>query len=144
MDKSYAFVVESDVFHTISLNNSLSIGQRWMNGLESSPIFIKTNLFPQVCAGTTWDGEYFYLENDPGASLNPSTNDTLDGGIKYSGIVNGIVFGSISFLPEDFSIEMIEMLDAAMQSSPVIIEIPENVPVDIGWTWDGNTFNPPA
>ncbi len=144
MDKNYAFVVESDVFHTISLSDSLSIGQRWMTGLESNPIFIKTNLFPEVCAGTIWDGNYFYLEDNPEASINPSSNDILSGGIKYSGIVNGVVFGSISFLPEDFPSEIIEMLDAAMQSDPVIIQIPGNVSVDVGWTWNGIEFNPPS
>lgn len=33
---------------------------------------------------------------------------------------------------------------AALRSSPTIVEVPYDSPVDTGWTFDGTNFNPPA
>lgn len=142
MDKSYAFITGSDVFHTIVLSDTVTIGQRWIDGMDSNPQFIKSNLYPQLCFGSTWDGNNFYLpeSEDP---IIPTETDTMGGNIKFAGIVDNTVFGMITFDVESFSSEYIEMLDAAMQSDPYVIEIPNDLPVDTGWTYDGNSFQQP-
>jgi len=119
MDKGYAFIVGSDVFHTIFLSDTVTIGQRWIDGMSSNPYFIKSNL------------------EDP---ILPTETDEMSGNIKFAGIVNETVFGIITFDVESFSPQHIEMLDAAMQSDPFVVEIPQGLSVDIGWTYDGNIF----
>ena len=139
MDKGYAFITGSDVFHTIFLSDTVTIGQRWIDGMSSNPYFIKSNLFPSLCFGSTWDGNSFYLPNseDP---ISTTETDEMGGNIKFAGIVNGTVFGIITFDVESFSSQHIEMLDAAMQSDPFVIEIPHYMNVDAGWTYDQYGF----
>ena len=139
MDKGYAFITGTDVFHTIFLSDTVTIGQRWIDGMSSNPYFIKSNLYPQLCFNSTWDGNNFYLPNseDP---ISPTGTDEVGGNIKFAGIVNDTVFGIITFDVESFSSQHIEMLDAAMQSDPFVVEIPQGLSVDAGWTYDGNMF----
>jgi hypothetical protein len=33
---------------------------------------------------------------------------------------------------------------AGFSSKPIIVEIEENSPVTLGWTYDGSTFTPPS
>lgn len=33
---------------------------------------------------------------------------------------------------------------AAWRSNPTIVEVDPDSPVEVGWTWDGENFNPPA
>lgn len=139
MDKSYAFITGSDVFHTIVLSDSVTVGQRWINGMDSNPQFIRCNMYPSLCVGAIWDGNSFYLP-DSEEPIVPTETDTMGGNIKYAGIVDNTVFGMITFDIESFSSQYIEMLDAAMQSSPYVIEIPEGLNVDTGWTYDGFSF----
>ena len=143
MDKAYAFVTNSDVFHAVVLSDTLTIGQRWITGMDSNPSWVKCNLYPSVCSGSTWDGNYFYLP-DTNTPIVEDLEDNLNGSVKYAGIVNDIVFGSITFDIESFSPEEIQMLDAGMQSDPYIVEIAPNTQVEVGWTWDGSSFNPPV
>lgn len=142
MDKSYAFITGSDIFHTIILSDSVTVGQRWINGMDSNPQFIRCNMYPSLCVGATWDGSNFYLpgSQDP---IIPTEADTMGGNIKYAGIVDNTVFGMITFDIESFSSQYIEMLDAAMQSEPFVVEIPNGLNVDIGWTYDGISFQQP-
>jgi hypothetical protein len=141
MDKSYAFVTGSDVFHTIVLSDTLTIGQRWIIGMDSNPSWVKCNLHSSLCSGSTWDGNNFYLP-DTDSPVIEETEDALNGSVKYAGIVNDIVFGLITFDVESFSPEEIQMLDAAMQSEPYVVEIAPNTQVEVGWTWDGSSFHP--
>jgi hypothetical protein len=107
--------------------------------MSSNPYFIKSNLYPQLCFNSTWDGNNFYLPNSEDPIL-PTETDEMNGNIKFAGIVNETVFGIITFDVESFSSQHIEMLDAAMQSDPFVVEIPQGLSVDIGWTYDGNIF----
>ena len=139
MDKGYAFITGSDVFHTIFLSDTVTIGQRWIDGMSSNPYFIKSNLYPQLCFNSTWDGNNFYLPNSEDPILLTET-DEMSGNIKFAGIVNNTVFGIITFDVESFSSQHIEMLDAAMQSDPFVIEIPHYMNVDVGWIYDQDGF----
>lgn len=37
-----------------------------------------------------------------------------------------------------------QALAAALSSDPKVIEVSPDSPVGIGWTWDGQNFNPPV
>ncbi len=66
----------------------------------------------------------------------------MGGAVKYAAIVDGDVFGTITYDLEAYSPEEIEMLDAAMQSNPQSIPVESSTQVLPGWTWDGQSFNP--
>jgi hypothetical protein len=59
---------------------------------------------------------------------------------RYAGIVGEDVFTIFSF---DSELEHGPRLQAGMSSDPVFKEIPSDVQVAPGWTWDGTTFTPP-
>ena len=61
MNKGYAFIVENDVFYTMFFPESLSIANRWIAGLSSSPNFVECSLYTEVCVGATWNNNNFYL-----------------------------------------------------------------------------------
>jgi hypothetical protein len=62
---------------------------------------------------------------------------------KFAGIVDGDIF-SILTIDSEFSTNEDssagERLIAGFQSDPKIIEIPSDLDVKVGWTWDGNNF----
>lgn len=37
-----------------------------------------------------------------------------------------------------------EMLIAGLSSDPIIVEVPEGIAVESGWTYDGTSFQPPS
>jgi hypothetical protein len=51
MNKGYAFIVENDVFYTMFFPESISIANRWIAGLTSSPNFVECSLYPEICVG---------------------------------------------------------------------------------------------
>ena len=65
---------------------------------------------------------------------------------KFAFIVDGDVFGVISLdnnNPYDgYGVE--KRCIAGLSSDPKVVPIPVDSPVLFGWTWDGNTFNPPV
>jgi hypothetical protein len=144
LTNKFAMVVDNDVFDVLEFTPNLDISGRWVAGMSSNPTFIKVNLVPDVCAGSFWDGESFFLPGDDLREnpLVPSESDNLGGAVKYAAIVDGDVFGTITYDLEAYSPEEIEMLDAAMQSNPQSIPVESSTQVLPGWTWDGQSFNP--
>jgi hypothetical protein len=143
LDKSYVLVVENDVFYKMSFSSTLPIGDRWTAGLSSSPQFVEATFYSEVCVGATWVNNNFYLPEDT-EKLNPLLPANEEGQlVKFAAIVDEDVFGIVSF-PDDFSPELVAPLRAAFLSSPIVIECENNNPVQVGWTWDGSTFIPPA
>ena len=145
VDKSYVFVVENDVFYKMSFPASLPIADRWIAGLNSEPQFVECSLYLDVCVGATWYNDNFYLPEDP-EKLNPLLPIESGGagqGVRFAALVGEDVFGLISFPENEYPPEMSAPLRAAFLSSPIVIECANNSFVDVGWTWDGSTFNPP-
>lgn len=141
LTNKFAMVVDGYVFDVIEVPTNSSISERWIAGMNSDPIFIKCNLLPEVCAGSRWDGSNFFL---PGLEFPevPLEEDPFGGDVKYAAIVDGDVFGMITYDNEVYSQEQIDMLDAAMQSSPKVIPVEANTKVLPGWNWDGEKFIP--
>ena len=143
MEKSYVLVVENDVFYKINFPSTLPIAGRWIAGLGSNPSFIDSTLFPEVCVGAFWHEENFYLPEDT-EKLTPLVPSDGEGQLtKFAALVDGDVFGIVSF-PDDLLPENAAPLRAAFLSSPVVIECENDSSVGVGWTWDGSTFSPPA
>lgn len=62
--------------------------------------------------------------------------------VKFAVVVGSDVAGTIIF-DANSNIEAVQRFIAAYRSNPVIIET-DNQEVEFGWTWNGNTFNPPG
>jgi hypothetical protein len=63
---------------------------------------------------------------------------------RYAGIVGEDVFTIFSFEADGSSNEYGPRLEAGMSSDPVFKEIPSDLDVSPGWTYDGSTFTPPV
>lgn len=65
---------------------------------------------------------------------------------KFAGIVDGDVFTIMSidsaFQGQDG--EAGERIIAGLQSAPIFVEVPSDLDVNINWTWNGESFNPPV
>lgn len=61
---------------------------------------------------------------------------------RYVFVVDGEVGPDLVF--EETSSDGHQALAAAMSSNPTVVEVPQDSEVQIGWTWDGTTFNAPA
>jgi hypothetical protein len=62
---------------------------------------------------------------------------------KFAGVVDGDIFTIITVDSEfttDQNPGIGERLLAGFQSDPKIVEIPSDLDVEVGWTWDGNNF----
>jgi hypothetical protein len=64
---------------------------------------------------------------------------------KFIFIIDGEVGPDLTFedAGEGPKFDRNRALAAALSSNPVVLEIPEESPVQMGWTWDGNNFTPP-
>jgi hypothetical protein len=60
---------------------------------------------------------------------------------KYVFIVDGEVGPDLHF-EDDYEKNI--PLAAALSSNPVIVEVPIDSPVQMGWTWDGTNFIEPS
>lgn len=61
---------------------------------------------------------------------------------KYAAIVDGDVFMTITF---DDSSPVAAMQIAGFASNPTVVRVSDGQEgVDVGWTWDGTLFSPPA
>jgi hypothetical protein len=143
MNKGYAFIVENDVFYTMFFPESLSIANRWVAGLSSSPNFVECSLYPEVCVGAVRSNNNFYLPTDPNTALLEIDPGAPQYTLKVAAIVGEEVFGLITFPIEDFTSEMIDYLRAGFSSSPIVVECSSETSVSAGWTWDGLNFYPP-
>lgn len=65
---------------------------------------------------------------------------------KFVFIIDGEVGPDLTFQDEGEGpkFDMNRALAAALSSNPTIKEIPHDSEVQMGWTWDGINFNPPA
>lgn len=61
---------------------------------------------------------------------------------KFAFVSEGDVFATWTIDTEDTTenTETTSRIIAGMTSNPVVIEVPENVDVQDGWTWDGTEF----
>ena len=64
---------------------------------------------------------------------------------KFIFIIDGEVGPDLTFEDsgEGPNFDRNRALAAALSSNPVVLEIPDDSPVQMGWTWDGNEFIPP-
>jgi hypothetical protein len=62
---------------------------------------------------------------------------------KYVCVVDNEVFGKLVIDTTDMT-DQKERLTAGFSSDPKIVEVDEESEVDVGWAWDGNSFNPPG
>ncbi|CAB4175190.1 hypothetical protein UFOVP965_125 [uncultured Caudovirales phage] len=140
----FSFIVEGDVFHGVAMDEAHPVGIRWSSALLSSPGFVDATAFPDVSAGCTWDGTYFYSPEAPfGAPLEAQPIEDAKI-VKFAGVVGQEVFGLITLYPADFTDDHLELMRIAMSMSPIIIETTDNPMVGVGWTYDGTTFFPPV
>lgn len=61
---------------------------------------------------------------------------------RYIFVVDGEAGPDLHFDPGDNPQR--QALAAALSSDPKVIEVEPDNPVNIGWTWDGEKFNPPV
>lgn len=64
---------------------------------------------------------------------------------KFIFIIDGEVGPDLTFedAGEGPKFEANRALAAALSSSPLIVEIPADSPIEMGWTWDGTSFHEP-
>ena len=145
LTRNYAFVVEGDVFYTMSFPESLPIAGRWVAGLSSNPKFIECSMYPEICVGAIWQDNNFYLPEDTEKN-NPIAifeSGTTEHQIKFAALVDQDVFGLLTFPTNEFPIEVTDLLRAGFKSNPTAVEISPDTLVEVGWTWDGLNFYPP-
>lgn len=139
MERRFAVLADNEVFYGFIFDDETEVGSRWIAAILSNPVFINTELIESVCAGSTWDGDNFYLPNDsnPVEVLNESP---IKNWVKYTGVVGNEVFGNITFYQEDFTDDLLMLYRAAFNSNPTIIETTGSEDVPIGSVWDGSQF----
>lgn len=62
---------------------------------------------------------------------------------KFAWIAEGDVFGVFTIVEEQNPAANAR-ITAGLLSNPIVIEVIDNDSVSEGWTWDGETFNPPV
>lgn len=140
MNRNFALIAEGDVFEVIRIAANSPITERWYAGLSSNPLFIECTDY-HVIPGCTYDGNNFYEASDLEKN-NPLPLNIEEGNSNrvYAGIVGEDVFGTMTVLEP---MDNFNMVVAGMASNPKCIECTQNPLVDVGWTWDGQNFNPP-
>ena len=61
---------------------------------------------------------------------------------RYVFVIDGEVGPDLQF--EETANARSTLLAAALSSNPKVIEVEKDDPVDVGWSWDGSKFLPPA
>lgn len=138
----FAFTIENDVFYVLSVDDSSESGLRWIAALKSSPYFVKADNYPLVHFSCLWDGEKFYPPNDINKQYpyDFEEKDPLNKDVKFAGVIDGEVFGLISFFQDVLGDQMLEAISIAMSLNPIIVECSVDQDVEIGYTWDGTNF----
>lgn len=140
MNRYFALISDGDVFEVIRISENTPIAERYYAGLSSDPNFIECTGY-NVTPGYFYDNGNFYSNIDLEKNNPLSKNDEDDNLNKiYAFIKDGDIFGTMTVLKTDNAFDMIV---AGMSSNPKCIESTSNLSVDIGWTWDGQKFNPP-
>ena len=144
MVEYYALVVDGDVFHTLVMDDSHPVAEKWIAALDSDLYFVKINNYSQVKPGFFYKNNNFYdkedLENI--TPLEESFSEAI-GENKYAGIVDNDVIGLMTLLEEDLGALRLEMVDAGMLSNPEIVKYTEDENVKSiapGWVYDGANF----
>jgi hypothetical protein len=139
---NFAFVVDTTVFHTVYMDEKNETAFKWIHALRSDPIFVNVNDCPFVAVWWKFKDGYFYEPSDTEylTKYEKQIKDPLNKNLRFAGIVEGEVFGFVSFESEHNSDEMLEMLNAGFQSNPKIVEYSSSDTVRIGYTWDGESF----
>jgi len=145
MIRTFAAIVDNEVFHEIAVNDDLEYGVRWSAGLLSNPEFINTDSITSICAGATWDGQYFYMPDDleKQSPIVREDKPLVEKMVRFTGVVDGEAFGTVTFFPDDLTDEMLSMVRAGFSSNPIIIETTSLPLVEVGDIWTGLTFVKP-
>lgn len=148
MIRCFALVVEDDVFHKLIMDEDHPIGAKWSAALLSGVKFIKINDFAQVKPGFLYNNGNFYDREDL-EMLNPILGETSDDPNRnqYAGVIDNDVIGIMTTLKNEMSDANFEMIDAGMQSDPLIVEYtdhPEKNLIGAGWKFNGIEFIKPG
>lgn len=57
-------------------------------------------------------------------------------------VLDGEVGPDLQF--DDSKSDQNAALAAALASNPIVVEVPTDSPVQLGWLWNGTEFNPPV
>lgn len=148
MIRYFALVAENEIFYTLMMDEDHPIGAKWSAALQSGVVFVKMNDFSQVKPGFFYKDGYFYDREDP-EMLNPILEELSNDPNKnqYAGIIENDVIGIMTTTKENMGESEFEMVDAGVQSNPLVIEYTNNPKrniIRIGWLWDGNEFYIPG
>ena len=144
MIKYFALVADSDVFYILPMDEDNPIGAKWSAALQSNIKFVKINNFAQVKPGFFYKNNIFYESNDKEMS-SPiiEQTHTNEDEYKYAGIIDNDVIGILTIIKSVMGEQQAEMIDAGIQSNPIVVEYTNNPKRNIitaGWTWDGTDF----
>lgn len=146
MADKVGFIASGEVFYILDLVD-FPMKERYETGLLNNPIFVDASSVEDISIGSLYDGEFFYDAEDV-QKTNPLPSDSPveeagDGGVvvKIVGISDEKVF-MIARMADNF--EGNPMKIAGLLSNPSVVDLTNFDNVEVGWTWDGESFNPPA
>lgn len=147
MLKRYAIVAGEDVFYIMSMDTEHPVAAKWIAALESDLKFVKVNNYAQVRPGYLYkDGMLYAPEDTMFENPLPEVYSEIERN-QYAGVVGNDVIGMLTIDKKEISAVGYEMVDAGMQSDPVIVSLSEHdngVFVNVGWTFKDNKFFPPV
>lgn len=143
MTDRVGFVTSDEIFYVLDLS-IFPFKQRYEQGLLNNPIFVDGSNFSSATIGSPYENGAFYgdtdlLKENP-LSEQPFGFDGDDRPVSIFGIAEGKVFMMVHM--ESSSLES-QGIIAGLLSNPIIVDISDHPEVDVGWTWNGQSFNPP-
>lgn len=143
MLKHFAFVSEGDVFYTTSFDDSVLAFGKWIALFSSSPEIINVNDYPDVNKTYFYKDGNFYAPDDVEFTTPVNKGESLPTGFaRYAVVADNDVVGILTYIKEEMDSEEFERSIAGLDSSPTVV--PCDSDVDLGWTWDGESFKSPV
>ena len=142
--KRYAFLVENEIFDIMPIagNYEDEVFLRWSNGFLNEPTALDISGIPNVTIGSVWNGESFDNSSLPENSI---ISEVTPGEKRYAVLNKEKVVFMILDLTDSLS-QLKDSFEAAFSTGDVIgmdiTSFSENV--SYWWTWDGESFSPPA
>ena len=139
-----AFLADNEEFWIFDLTPN-PFKNRYLAGLLNNPVFVNTTTHASLEVGDIYDNGIFYKADDleknnpvqPAQGLSNAQGNSL---IYISFISNNSIFGIVQFDPDN---AINNLVIPGIQSNAICIDVTANPEVEVGWTWDGQFFNPP-
>ena len=141
----FALVAEGDVFHVMAMADDHPTAIKWTAALRSGIKFINATEYASVKTGFLYSEGNFYATDDESLLL-PLEKEKVEPETltRYAGVVDKEIIGFYSMDSNEMPVDIINLTVAGLESDPEVVEFPQELGVEVGWTWDGETFKAPG